>query len=239
MRIIARVGRPRACRLRVSARRSGKKVEVLSGASAGESCDSLVQLRGRGSGNDLPSFILNNWAFFPASFAMLVTLNELQKEDFEFNLEIEPGKLDYLDDQLAQVGVLRTSGVVHYRDSTREILVKGSLAGTISFPCDRCLERVSHPLQIKLELAYLPEDASPSDDELEIGADDVDLAFYQENGIDLFDVLREQMLLDLPMRRVCVPKCVASPLPDSPQKAAVRDPRWSALEGFRPKREEK
>lgn len=205
----------------------------------GESCEFRTQLRARGSGNDLPSFILNNWAFFPASFAMLVTLNELQKEDFEFNLEIEPGKLDYLDDQLAQVGVLRASGVVHYRDSTREILVRGSLAGTISFPCDRCLERVSHPLQIKLDLAYLPEDASPSDDELEIGADDVDLAFYQENGIDLFDVLREQMLLDLPMRRVCVPKCVASPLPDSAPEAAVRDPRWSALEGFRPTREEK
>lgn len=168
---------------------------------------------------------------------MFAHVNDLQHRDLEFDLEAKPGEIDYLDGQITQHDVLRASGVIRYRASTREILLEGALAVTVSFSCDRCLERVVRPIRIDLNLAYLPEDASPTEEEREISADEADLAFYQGGGIELTDVLREQVLLELPMRRVCEPECAAAPLTESQQAPKVPDPRWSVLENYHPAKE--
>lgn len=165
---------------------------------------------------------------------MFARVSELQHRDLEFDLAIQPGEIDYLDDQITQQDVLRAKGVVRYRASTREILLEGTLTVTVSYACDRCLERVSRPVQADLHLAYLPEDASPMEEEREISEDETELAFYQGDGIELTDVFREQVLLDLPMRRVCEPECASAPLAESHRDQPIRDPRWSVLENYRP-----
>ncbi|MCU0229143.1 MAG: DUF177 domain-containing protein [Bryobacterales bacterium] len=166
---------------------------------------------------------------------MFVRISDLQIRDFAFHLEIKPGALALPGDPFAQEEPVRADGVVHYRVATREILVRGSLSTIVSYPCDRCLEAIRRPLQLAFNLAYLPEDASPTEDEREVGAGEIDLAFYQDDGLNLADVLREQILLDLPMRRVCEPACGRNPLPAQGEVAESRDPRWNALAGYRPK----
>ena len=166
---------------------------------------------------------------------MFVNLSDLHNRDVEFRLESQPGQLGVLDEQVRQETKMMASGLVRYRASTREIFVQGSLEVTVSFPCDRCLTQILRPIHLALDLSYLPEDASPTEEEREVTADEVDLAFYKGSGIDLLDVLREQILLDLPMRRVCEPGCASVANPDVIQLVASPDPRWSALEGFRPK----
>ncbi len=170
----------------------------------------------------------------PAPSVMFARVSELQNRDLAFDLSVQPGEIDYLDDQITQQDVLRAKGTVRYRASTREILLEGALAVTLSYACDRCLERVLRPVQADLNLAYLPEDTSPTEEEREISEDETELAFYQGGGIDLTDVFREQVLLELPMRRVCEPECAGSPLAESHRGQPIQDPRWSALESYRP-----
>ncbi len=166
---------------------------------------------------------------------MFVRISDLQQRDFEFHLEINPGALALPGDPFAQDEAVRADGVVHFRAATREILVRGSLSTTVSYPCDRCLEGIRHPLQLTFDLSYLPEDASPKEDEREVGAGEIDLAFYQDDGLNLADLLREQILLDLPMRRVCDPDCGKGPVLPQVDDSGTGDPRWNALAGFRPK----
>lgn len=165
---------------------------------------------------------------------MFVSIIDLRLRDLEFDLEIKPGVLVASDDPFVQETVLRSAGIVHYRASTREILVRGEMQTTISYPCDRCLEKIYRPMQLSFDLAYLPEEATPTEEEREVGSGEIDLAFYQGEGLDLADVLREQILLDLPMRRVCEPACAKEPLPLKVKTEEIRDPRWRALEGFHP-----
>ncbi|MCW5965551.1 MAG: DUF177 domain-containing protein [Bryobacterales bacterium] len=165
---------------------------------------------------------------------MFVSTIDLRLRDLEFDLELKPGVLVLSDDPFIQETVLKAAGIAQYRESTREILVRGGLETTISFPCDRCLEKIFRPLKLSFDLAYLPEEATPTEEEREVGSGEIDLAFYHGEGLDLDDVLREQILLDLPMRRVCEPACAKEPLPLKVKTEVVRDPRWSVLEGFRP-----
>ena len=62
----------------------------------------------------------------------------------------------------------------------------------------------------KLDLFYLPRLASrPEDEEEEVELDDheVVVGYYDDERLDLGEVVREQLLLSLPMKRVCREEC--------------------------------
>lgn len=163
---------------------------------------------------------------------MFLNASDLQLRDFDFDLEFSPGELNFFEDQLVQETPLVAKGTASFRPSTREIFVKGFLTVVVSYPCDRCLERVRRSVRQEFELVYLPEDLGPIEEEREIGAAEADIGFYQGGGIELTDLLREQVLLELPMRRVCEPAC-ASELASRAANPPLADARWKALEGFK------
>jgi uncharacterized protein len=54
---------------------------------------------------------------------------------------------------------------------------------------------------------YLPATAAPAESEREVGDDELDTAFYQDGVIDLGQLVREQILLLLPMKPLCKESC--------------------------------
>lgn len=169
---------------------------------------------------------------------MFLPVSELQLRDFDFDLKMAPGELNFLDDSLRQETDLVVQGTASLRPSTREILVRGFLSVDVSFPCDRCLERVRQRIEKEFSLAYLPEEFGPTEDERAIGEAEADLGFYSGGGLELDDLLRESVLLELPMRRVCEPACAAAPekflAEDVPSEIGQRpDSRWEALGSLR------
>lgn len=72
--------------------------------------------------------------------------------------------------------------------------------------CDRCgdpCERGSHPV---VRLLYAPEEkgsAAYDGGEIELEAADLDVGWYVDGHLDLGDVLREALALELPTRTVC------------------------------------
>lgn len=168
---------------------------------------------------------------------MFLSVTDLQLRNLQFDLRIAPGRLDLLDDSLHQEGDLTARGTASYRSSTREILVEGSLSVVVSFACDRCLERVRKEVRRDFSLLYLPEDLGPVEDEREIGEADADIGFYSGDGFELDDLLRELVILEMPMRRVCEPVCIEEPekrlgVPPVLAETARPDSRWDALSGL-------
>ena len=67
--------------------------------------------------------------------------------------------------------------------------------------------RASFPISTTFDLFYRPVSFIARDEEVEIDEGEAELGFYEKNGIELEDVLREQVLLALPMQRVCSESC--------------------------------
>ena len=85
--------------------------------------------------------------------------------------------------------------------------IEGRVRTILELPCSRCLEPYQLPVDAAIDLRYLPESERTSDDEKEVAEEDVDVSYYQDDQIDLSELLREQFYLALPMKPLCQEDC--------------------------------
>ena len=83
----------------------------------------------------------------------------------------------------------------------------GNVTTTLELPCSRCIEPFTQPVDAEFDLRYQPHAANSGEDEKEIEEDDLTTAFYQNDRIDLGQLMREQFYLSLPMKPLCRPDC--------------------------------
>ena len=79
-------------------------------------------------------------------------------------------------------------------------------------------------------------------EELELEADDLEFAYYEDDEIDLEPMLREQLILEIPIAPVCNETCSAGGSvrsEDSPEEKNTIDPRWAALQRLKEESENK
>jgi len=93
-----------------------------------------------------------------------------------------------------------------YKDKSTFRLV-GKTETTLEAPCSRCLEPMIVPVEASFDLRYQPHSTNTGEGELEIEEDDLTTAFYQNDEIDLQQLMREQFYLALPMKPLCGEAC--------------------------------
>jgi uncharacterized protein len=174
-------------------------------------------------------------------------ITELEREPIDFDVDIRAGSIDF-GEEAEQVGNLATSGraeVIHEHRGPKEIVpdirLKGHYSGRFQVPCARCLEPVEIPIAADFDLIFRPIGADAGAPERSITASETEIGYYQKDSLSLEDVLREQVLLSLPVRTLCKPDCKGL----CPSCGANRnlqpcscdegksDPRWEALTGLR------
>jgi uncharacterized protein len=174
-------------------------------------------------------------------------VSELEREPIDFDLELAPGAVE-LGEEAEQVGQLAAEGraeVLHEhrgpKDIVADIRLKGSFAGKFQVPCARCVEPVEIPLDAEYDLIFRPAMADSEPLERSITAPETEIGYYQGDSLLLEDVLREQVLLSLPVRTLCKPDCKGL-CPRCGQNRNTQpchcdegpgDPRWEALSGLR------
>lgn len=113
------------------------------------------------------------------------------------------------------------------------VLVSGTATVPLTGECGRCLEPVSETLTVDLqELFAYPESDADDDDE--------GLARMEGDLLDLEPVLRDAVVLALPLTPLCQPDCAGlcvdcgERLDDLPEDHGhdAPDPRWAALQGL-------
>ena len=62
-------------------------------------------------------------------------------------------------------------------------------------------------MEATYDLQYLPQADNVGEGELEVAEEDLGVAFYEANTIDLGQLMREQFYLALPMKPLCGPEC--------------------------------
>jgi uncharacterized protein len=127
--------------------------------------------------------------------------------DLDETLQAAALHLEGDDDLVLESGRLRCH--VEIVDGTT-VHVAGHLAGGLSVECGRCLERYPMPVDERLDLFYLPRLADrPEEQEegVELSDHDVVVSYYDEGRVDLGEMVREQLFLALPLKRLCREDC--------------------------------
>jgi uncharacterized protein len=176
-------------------------------------------------------------------------VSELEREAIDYDLELAPGAIDF-GEEATQEGNLTAAGlaeVLHEdrgpKDIVADIRLRGTLAGRFKVPCARCVEPVEIPITTDYDLIFRPVGADSDSSERAITAPETEIGYYLKDSLSLEDVLREQVLLALPVRTLCKPDCKGL----CPRCGEDRnrqtctceegpsDPRWAAMADLRNK----
>jgi uncharacterized metal-binding protein YceD (DUF177 family) len=95
--------------------------------------------------------------------------------------------------------------------SGSEIFFRGRLEAEFRLPCARCLEefsiRMNGPLEAHWRLFSPPGPKPGGDPDPRIQLEDLDTGVIQEEGIDLWETMLEQVILNIPMQPLCRDAC--------------------------------
>ena len=119
----------------------------------------------------------------------------------------------------------------------RDVFVRGRLQASVEQTCGRCLEVFRARVDAPVDLRLVPKPAGA--DSVELGADDLDVDFYENDELDVARVVGNEAVLALPMKPLCredcrglcpscganrnVSPCTCDPRPPDPRLAALRD----------------
>ncbi len=130
-------------------------------------------------------------------------------------------------------------------DKTQEnVFLTGQFVGTVNARCVRCLKPFDVTLAEKFRLTLMPRGADLGEgegSERELEADDLDLAYYEQERVDLGQTVSEQVLLLLGLYPRCQPDCkglcpVCGVDRNENECTCAEnqvEPRWAALNKFK------
>jgi uncharacterized protein len=139
---------------------------------------------------------------------MLLSIKEMEVRKVRFAKTWTPGEFGFPDTGVVQTGPLVAEGVAELLpDSGDQVRIQGRVTTDLETECDRCLGRATFHIDAPFDLFYKPQTAAPEVDEIAIDEGEAEIGFYELPGLELEDILREQVLLQLPMQRVCSEAC--------------------------------
>src|ERR1700743_1425900 len=138
--------------------------------------------------------------------AMLLSIKEMEVRKIPFAEEWGPGGFDFSDTGVIQTGPLTAKGTAELLPHTGgEVRVQGRIKTDLETERDRCLGRAQFHIDAPFDLFYRPvetgvEEAGGVINELAIDEGEAEMGFYEFPGLQLEDIVREQVLLQLPMQ---------------------------------------
>jgi len=182
---------------------------------------------------------------------MFIKIKELELRKIEFDENFKPGVID-LGPDIQQKTPFHASGRAELirenrgaRQVVEDIRLVGSFSTQVQIHCARCLDPVKREISESFDLIYRPQGVDAAGDEASINRAETEIGYYQGEGLLLEDVLKEQMLLALPVKQVCSAECKGL-CPQCGRNLNIEncdcvttmpDPRWAALEDIRKKLE--
>ena len=88
----------------------------------------------------------------------------------------------------------------------REFKLTGQFSTHLNISCHRCLNTFEQPMDLDLDLLFIPREQMPREVDVELADADMNIASYQD-AIDLCQIIDEQVALSLPMKRLCSQDC--------------------------------
>ncbi len=136
---------------------------------------------------------------------MLLDLSKIRTPDVAFDETYAPELFARGEDAYRIAEPVRLHLDIH--KSGDHFRLSGRVQTVLELPCSRCLETFPWPVDTSFDLVYFPQSANVGEGELEVGDEDLATAFYEDDEIDLGQLMREQFYLTLPMKPLCAEDC--------------------------------
>jgi len=88
-----------------------------------------------------------------------------------------------------------------------KFILEGEFQGGIKINCDRCLEPFHHDLKVRFRSVMALLSLYNDEADKELIEEDLDIDIIKADVIDLGDIVKEQIYLNLPMKMICSSDC--------------------------------
>ena len=136
---------------------------------------------------------------------MRITVEELELHPIAVSKTYASGTLDFHGADFQQAAPVKVDVVAELMGS--EIRIRGRVGTSLEACCDRCLVSVAIPVEQDFDLFYRPVSTIARAEEVELPEDELEVGFFSGDGIELADVVTEQVILSVPMKVVCQTDC--------------------------------
>jgi len=119
--------------------------------------------------------------------SLLAYMEDLSGIDFDFETPLR-----------AEVKIKKTG---------RSVWIEGKVETTLRLECVRCLKEFTSPFSTTFDLTLHPVKEAPSDEEVELGSEELESSFFEGEEIHLSEIAYEQIFLELPYQPVCQEGC--------------------------------
>jgi len=167
---------------------------------------------------------------------MRIEVENLKEKAEPFSHSYAPEEVELEDEGARLVAPAEVEGSASLKGE--EVRVRGAIKTEVELLCDRCAAPSRSPLEVEFDARFVPQSSAAAEsDNVELLAEDLGLAAYEGDAVDLDELVREQILLALPSRNLCredckglCPKCGADlNAGDCSCERGETDPRWAAL----------
>ena len=136
---------------------------------------------------------------------MLIELSQIPPDGLDVTLPT--GELDLGASAGLWEGPASVRAVMHLQRSGRGVVIGGTFASDISLVCSRCLEPFPFQAEDRFDVYCQVRSQHPSGDEHERDEDEMDVTYLEEGRINTDHLLRENILLSLPVQPICREDC--------------------------------
>lgn len=139
---------------------------------------------------------------------MRIIVNDIPSEGLELREEEKPDFFGFEDDKFVSY-ISPVSVSIMAEKTGGSVKVKGEAGFEAEFICVRCLEPFLKKIKSPLDIVYQPEPIKITIQKEEfLEEKDEDAYYYGKNGIiELKDVIRENIILSMPIKPVCASNC--------------------------------
>jgi uncharacterized protein len=166
---------------------------------------------------------------------MRIELASLEHGKHSFTHKYSAGELVLEDDRVSIVEPPAVSGEI--RQKRQRLRVTGAVSGRVQVECDRCLKPVEVGVDSKFDVEYVTAEDYQAQQALELTEADLNLSIFDGEGLEIDELVREELLLAAPDHVICSEACrgmcavcgIDKNSVDCECKTGEIDPRWSGL----------
>jgi len=168
-------------------------------------------------------------------FVVRIELDSLEGTSGAFAHVYQDDELEFNDERVRLLEPPEISGRIGRNGN--EVILSGRLTARAEVDCDRCLKSVEVPVRTEFSLPYVTGSEYESRQTAELEETDLTLSVFDGEGIDLDEIVREQLLLAVPTRSLCNEDCKGfcpvcggdQNLKECGCQTKEIDPRWAGL----------
>lgn len=172
---------------------------------------------------------------------MIIELFSVKDSPHEFEFSLAPGEIELEQENVKLIENVKTAGELTKKIAQTD--VEGAIGTKAEIECTRCLQPSEKDLIIPFKVSFITPEDFTEEKETELNQEDLDVAVYEGSRLDLSELVREQIILNLPEQFFCredcrglCDKCGANRnLIDCNCEEQEIDPRWAALRELKSK----